>query len=325
VGLIGAGNFATNMILPNLRNVKKTHIKAIADAQGEKAKFAAKKYNCEVATSDYKDILNDKEIDLAIIATRHNLHARIASEALKKDKNVHLEKPMALNMNQLKDVIKAAQNSKGRLMTGFNRRFAPHIIEAKKILAQVQTPLLMYYRINAGHIPKESWVHDPEEGGGRIIGEVCHFIDLLQFLANSPPVKVYATQINAQEPVIDKDNVEILIDFANGSRGSILYTSLGSKAAPKEYLEIFADEKVFIVDNFRSSRSYIQNKTKKIGKYAQDKGHHGELEAFTQAILNGDLSPIPLDEQVLATLTTFKVLKSLETGKPIEINLSEVL
>jgi len=325
VGLIGAGNFATNMILPNLRKVKKINIKGIADAQGEKAKFAANKYNCELATSDYKDILNDEEIDLVIIATRHNLHAQISAEALKKNKNVHLEKPMALNVEQLKEVIKAESASKGRLMIGINRRFAPHIIEVKKLLAQVQTPLLMYYRINAGYIPKESWVHDPEEGGGRIIGEVCHFIDLLQFLAESPPVKVYATQINAREPVIERDNVEIIIDFANGSRGSILYTSLGSKAVPKEYLEVFADEKVLIIDNFRLSRFYIRNKLKKIGKYAQDKGHHKELESFAQAIFTGDSSPIPMPEQILATLTTFKILESLETGMPIEINLSTVL
>ncbi|MCK4827096.1 Gfo/Idh/MocA family oxidoreductase, partial [bacterium] len=182
-GLIGAGNFATNIILPNLRKVKKVNIKAIADAQGEKARFAANKYDCELATSDYSDLLNDEEINLLIIATRHNLHAKIASEALKKDKNVHLEKPMALNINQLKDVVKAERDSKGRLMIGFNRRFAPHIIKTKKLLSQINTPLLMYYRINAGYIPKESWVHDPEEGGGRIIGEVCHFIDLRQFLA----------------------------------------------------------------------------------------------------------------------------------------------
>jgi len=278
------------------------NIKAIADAQGEKARFAANKYDCELATSDYSDLLNDEEINLLIIATRHNLHAKIASEALKKDKNVYLEKPMALNINQLKDVVKAERDSKGRLMIGFNRRFAPHIIKTKKLLAQVSTPLLMYYRINAGYIPKESWVHDPEEGGGRIIGEVCHFIDLLQFLANSPPARVYATKIRAQDPVIASDNVEILIDFANGSRGSILYTSLGSKAAPKEYLEIFADENVLIIDNFRSARFYIKNKSKKIRKFTQDKGHYKELEIFTQTILAGDSSPISMDEQVLATL-----------------------
>lgn len=324
-GLIGAGNFATNIILPNLRKVKKVNIKAIADAQGEKARFAANKYDCELATSDYTDLLNDEEINLLIIATRHNLHAKIASEALKKDKNVQLEKPMALNINQLKDVVKAERDSKGRLMIGFNRRFAPHIIKTKKLLAQVNTPLLMYYRINAGYVPKKSWVHDPEEGGGRIIGEVCHFIDLLQFLANSPPTRVYATKIRAQDPVIASDNVEILIDFANGSRGSILYTSLGSKAAPKEYLEIFADKNVLIIDNFRSARFYIKNKSKKIRKFTQDKGHYKELEIFTQAILAGDSSPISMDEQVLATLSTFKVLESLEKKEPVEINISEVL
>lgn len=324
-GLIGAGIFATNMILPNLRKIKELKIKAIADVRGEIAKNAANKYHCQYVTSDYMDILNDEEIDLIIIATRHNLHAKIAIEALRKDKNVHLEKPMALNINQLKDVIEAEHTSKRRLMIGFNRRFAWHTTELKKSLAKINTPLMIYYRINAGHIPKESWVHDPEEGGGRIIGEVCHFVDLLQFLTNSAPERVYATNISAREPVIDNDNIEIIIDFANGSIGSILYTSLGSKAASKEYIEIFADEHVLIIDNFKSGRFYDKYKSKKLRRFTQDKGHYKELETFTRAILNGDPSPIPMKEQILSTLVTFKILESLERKESLKIDLSEVL
>jgi len=325
VGLIGAGNFATNIILPNLKKIKYINITATADAQGERAKNTAKKYRCKFITSNYMDILNDEKTDLVIIATRHNLHSKIACEALKKDKNVHLEKPMALNINQLKNVINAERNSKGMLMIGFNRRFAQHIIEAKKYLTKINTPMMMYYRINAGYIPKESWVHDSEEGGGRIIGEVCHFIDTLQFLANSPPEKVYASKISAQKPVIENDNIEIIIDFANGSRGSILYTSLGSKGAPKEYLEIFADENVLIIDNFKSGRFFIKKKSKKLRRFIQDKGHYKEFETFARAILNGDSSPISMKEQILATLTTFKVLESLEKKEPIEIHVSKLL
>lgn len=325
VGLIGAGSFATNIILPNLKKIKKINIQAIVDAKGERAKNVATKFHCKYITSDYVDILNDEKINLVIIATRHNLHAKIAIESLKKDKNVHLEKPMALNIKQLKEVMESEKISNGRLMLGFNRRFAPLIIDAKKQLSKINTPLMIYYRINAGYIPKESWVHDKDEGGGRIIGEVCHFIDLLQFLTNSTPERVYATKISAQEPIIENDNVEIIIDFSNGSRGIILYTSLGTKAVTKEYLEIFADENVIIIDNFKSGKFYEKNKSKKLRLSSQDKGHRKEFEIFTQAILNGDPSPISMVEQIISTLTTYRVLESIEKKEPVEINLSEIL
>ena len=325
VGLIGSGNFAHNVILPSIKKIKNLKLKSIADAKGERAKRAANKYKCEYITSDYSAILNDEDIDFVIIATRHDLHAQIAAEALKKDKNVHVEKPMALNIDQLKELVKVESASKGRLMVGFNRRFAPYIIETKKLLNNIQTPMLIYYRVNAGYIPKENWVHDPEEGGGRIIGEVCHFVDLLQFIANSVPEKVYATKISAKEPLIENDNFEVIIDFSNGSRGSILYTSLGSKAAPKEYIEIFADDKVIIIDNFKSGKFYIKNTFKKFRRFNLDKGHRKEFEAFTKAILNGEPSPIPMKEQTLAALVTFKILESLEKREPVRINLSEVL
>jgi predicted dehydrogenase/threonine dehydrogenase-like Zn-dependent dehydrogenase len=323
-GLIGSGNFAHNVILPCIKKIKYLNLKAIVDAKGERAKRAANKYKCEYVTSDYNTVLNDENIDLVIISTRHDLHVQIAIQALKKDKNVHLEKPMALNMKQLKELVKAESASKGRLMVGFNRRFAPHVIETKKLLTDTQTPMLIYYRVNAGYIPKEHWVHDLEEGGGRIIGEVCHFVDLFQFLTNSAPEKVYATKISAKEPVIESDNVEIMIDFSNGSRGSILYTSLGSKAASKEYIEIFTDDTVAIIDNFKSGKFFRKNRLKKLRRFNLDKGHHKEFETFTKAILNGEPAPISMEEQILATLVTFKILESLEKKEPVEINLSEV-
>lgn len=325
VGLIGSGNFATGTILPNLKKINKINIRAIADIQGEKAKSAANKYQCQYATSDYMDILNDEKIDLVFIATRHNLHAKIAIEALKKEKNVHLEKPMALNLGQLKELIKAERLSSGRLMVGFNRRFAPHTAQVKKLLTDISTPMMIYYRINAGYIPKESWLHDPEEGGGRIIGEVCHFVDLLQFLTNSFPEKVYASKISAHAPLIEHDNVEISVEFTDGSRGTILYTSMGCKAAPKEYMEIFADEKVVVIDNFKTGKFYIKNKLKNMHRFKQDKGHHKEFETFAQSILNGETSPIPMKEQITATLVTFKILESLEKKEPVKIDLAEVL
>lgn len=324
-GLIGAGSFAQTIILPSINKIKELKLKAVADARGETAKYVANKYNCKYATSDYLEILDDEEIELIIIATRHNLHAKIACEALKRNKNVHLEKPLALDYEQLKDVIEAERGSKGRLMVGFNRRFAPLTTEVNKFFASVNTPLMIFYRINAGFIPKEHWVHMPDEGGGRIIGEVCHFVDFIQSITHSSPERVYASKISAVEPTIEKDNVGILIDFADGSRGNILYTSLGTKAVPKEYIEIFADERAVIISNFISAKFFDRNKSKKVKKFIQDKGHHRQFENFVNAILVDNPSPISTNDLFLTSMVTFKILESLDRKEPITVDISEVL
>lgn len=315
VGLIGGGSFAKSTILPNLKRLDKVHIKAVATATGKSAQWIGKKYGCEYATTDYREILDDESIDLVVIATRHNLHAPIVVEALKRDKNVHVEKPLTLDVEQLKAVIEAEKNSQGRLMVGFNRRFAPQAIEAKKRFSKRMTPLMVHYRVNAGYIPPDHWIHDPEEGGGRIIGEVCHFVDFLQFLIGAAPERVYATKISGGEDIIAEDNVNIAIDFADGSRGTILYTALGDKSLPKEYIEIFGDGKVMVINNF---------KTRGPLSLGQDKGHYGEFRAFIQAILEGQPSPIPMRELALTTLTTFRIHESLEKGAPVSVSLNEL-
>ena len=174
---------------------------------------------------------------------------------------------------------------------------------------------MIHYRVNAGYIPPDHWVHDPVEGGGRIIGEVCHFVDFLQFLTGAAPERVYATKISGGKSVIAEDNVSITIDFADGSRGSILYTALGSKSLPKEYIEIFGDGKAMIIDNFKAGGPF---------NLVQDKGHYGEFRAFTEAILNGKPSPISMKELALTTLVTFKIHESLKSRTPISINLEEI-
>lgn len=323
VGLIGAGNFASHIILPSLNRIPSANLRAIADIEGPKANAASRKTPCAYITSDYREILGDDAIDLVVVATRHDQHAAIASEALRKNKNVHLEKPLALNLAQLKEVIEAERSSEGRLMVGFNRRFSPHIVETKRFLEKVNTPLLMYSRVNAGYIPRDNWVHDPEVGGGRIVGEACHFIDLLLFLAESNPQRVFASKVQGREPVNEDDNVTMSIDFANGSRGLILYTSLGNRSAPKEYFEIFADEKVIVIDNFHSSRFFQKNTSRKIRGHKQDKGHLSEFRSFISAIIQGEPSPISMEDQILTTMTSFKVLDAIKTREPQHIDISE--
>ena len=200
-------------------------------------------------------------------------------------------------------------------MVGFNRRFAPQAIKARERFSNRKTPLMIHYRVNAGYIPPDHWVHDPVEGGGRIIGEVCHFVDFLQFLTGAEPKRVYAAKAAAGANVIAEDNVSIMIDFADGSTGTILYTALGDKSLPKEYIEIFGGGKAMSINNFRSGRILSLN---------QDKGHYGEFRAFTEAILNGKPSPISARELVLTTLVTFKIHESLKSGMLVNIDLEEI-
>jgi predicted dehydrogenase/threonine dehydrogenase-like Zn-dependent dehydrogenase len=329
IGLIGAGNFAKAVLLPNLRKVPSVYFKGVATATGLSAKHAGEKYGFEYCTSDYHEILDDPEITAVFIVTRHNLHAPLVIEALNRGKAVYVEKPLALNEAELKQMIEAYQtlSPETLLMVGFNRRFAPFTQEAKRFFANRAGPLVVNYRINAGFIPKESWVHDPEEGGGRIVGEVCHFVDFIQYITGSAPVKVYAEAIPRQDKsALTSDTVCVNLKFKDGSMGTINYLANGDKALPKERIEIFGDNSIFIIDNFRSIEWVRRGKRKRRKSWLrQDKGHLGELQAFVEAIKDGKPSPIDFQEAVMTTLTTFKIVESIARGVPIEIDLSEVV
>ncbi len=318
--LIGAGNFAGSITLPNLKKLANVNICAIVDASSSTAENVGQKYKCRYCTTDYHRVLDDDDINTVFITTRHNLHAQIVIEALRKHKNVFVEKPLCISEEELKQVITVyrrmvADNHSPLLMVGFNRRFAPQVVRARQKFSNRSTPLMINYRINAGYIPPEHWVHDPHQGGGRIIGEVCHFADLLQFLTGSAPVKLYATAAAAGTNSSADDNVSIVIDFADGSRGTILYTALGDSAFGKEYIEIFGDRTSLVINDFRNSR---------FGS-SRNKGHFNALRLFTEAVLNAAVSPIPLDQIVLSTLTTLKILQSLRTGQPVKVDLSELV
>jgi polar amino acid transport system substrate-binding protein len=204
-------------------------------------------------------------------------------------------------------------------MVGFNRRFSHFTKSAKDFFASRMFPLAVNYRINAGFIPRDNWVHDPKEGGGRIIGEVCHFVDLIQYLIGSEPTKVYAETItsnNAEQ--VDADNVNITLKFHDGSLGSISYLANGDKSFEKERIEAFGGGSTCVIDDFRSAM-LVRNGGKKWLKSKQDKGHRAELEAFVQAVKSGDEMPIPFQEIVMTTLTTFKIIESIQKGTPVEI------
>ncbi len=318
VGIIGGGNFARSTLIPVIKNLKETSLDAVADSEGRIADYIGKQYGCKYTTSDYKEILKDKSIDMVVITTPHNLHSKMVIESLEAGKHIHVEKPLCLNETELKQILKIYNkvNSEGKaksatmLMVGFNRRFSPDAKRIKTKFKNRKTPLMMFYRVNAGRIPEDHWIQDPEVGGGRIIGEVCHFIDLMQFLTDSKPVKIYASGAQGDKNIIKEDNINVLIDFEDGSRGNLLYTSLGSKSFPKEYLEVFCDRHVEVINNF---------KTGMLGS-SQDKGHKNEFIEFANSIKQGRPSPISMESIYYTTLTTFKIKESLGTGKPILID-----
>ena len=300
LGVIGAGGYVPAMLLPHFKT-EGVEFRSIATASGISAHDVGKRFGFVEAVSTANDVLDDPDINLVVIGTRHDLHAELARRALERNKNVFVEKPLALNDEQLDGVLAAAEASSGRLMVGFNRRFSPLAQQAKAHFANRDTPLSILYRVNAGHIPKEHWTQDPIEGGGRIVGEVCHFIDLMQFLSEAPPVSVYAESISAKSPkIIDADSVFITLRFADGSNGVIAYLSEGDKSLPKERIEIFGGGKSFVIDDFRTGK-------------IQDKGQRSQVQQICTTLRDGGPSSISLDELAATSRATFRVLDSLRS------------
>jgi polar amino acid transport system substrate-binding protein len=320
IGMIGAGNYATLMLLPHLSKMRDVELVGVSTSTGMSGKHTAEKFGFRFCTTDNTEIFEDKDINVAVIATRHNLHAKLAVDALSSGKHVFVEKPLAVNEEELELIVNAVHKCDTHLMVGFNRRFAPLVLEAKKFFREQPGPLSMIYRVNAGAIPPDHWTQDPEEGGGRVIGEVCHFVDLLQFLCSAKPSKVYALAGGKPKGDPTEDNVTITVAFENGSIGTIAYFSTGDKAIPKEYIEVYGAGKTFILDDFRRARYASGGNVRTIRGFGQDKGQAGTLSAFVESILGKRPVPIPFDELVYTTLTTFRVLDSIRTGSvmPIE-------
>jgi len=320
VGFIGPGNFAQTCLLPNIKG-NKINFVGVADVQGTIAKMVAKKYGYKYCTSDYKKLLDDKIISTIFIATRHNLHAQLIIESFKAGKHVFCEKPLCLNKKELNEVIKiynqTNQTNQKNLIVGYNRRFAPLTIEAKQFMDDKVGPYIINYRINAGMLPKDHWLFDLKQGGGRIIGEVCHFIDLISYFTQSRLTSVYAECLSGTKTV-SNDNISATLKYEDGSIGSISYFAVGDKDFPKERIEIFGDEKVCVINDFREaifSSDGKQTKTKK----SQDKGFSNEIKAFFDAIKNGKPSPIPFEQIVETTLATFAINESINTGKAVDL------
>ncbi len=313
IGFIGAGSFAQTSLLPHL---KKFNLVSVCTTDGLTASNVARKFGFQRFTTNPDDILNDPEINVVFIATRHDSHARYVEKALQNDKKVFVEKPLAVNFDELRSIIELDVEDKF-LMVGFNRRFAKSITDIKKHFPK--GPFNFLYRVNAGKLPLEHWTQF-EEQGGRIIGEVCHFIDTLSFLCDSYPKTVFAQSISDEiGKNKEEDTVSILIKFEDGSIGTIIYQANGDSALPKEYLEVSALQRTAVLHNFEKVDFYTGNK--KVTKNYSGKGHKEEVLAFIEAIKKGDNPPIELKSIYLTTQTTFSIIESLRTGKVVEVKI----
>ena len=323
-GLIGAGNFMSGTIEPSLKSAVNSEVIWVTSASGLSAADLGRKIGAPTVGSDYTELIASPDVDAVISATRHDLAARIAIESLNAGKPVHVEKPLALTLDDLKSVSSAAAESSAILHVGFNRRFAPLVVPLKQHFQNANTPLSMIYRVNAGWIDPSHWVHDPVEGGGRILGEVCHFIDLMQHLTDATPASVVANRIRPdRENVLSDDNVQIVISFADGSSGTIIYSALGAPSQPKEHIEVLGGRKSATLDDFRSLMLF-DNSTRTIKNKSGDKGHVKQFQLFSEAIKSGSEPPIPTADLIASTLATLAIPTSLESGQPVDLDLANI-
>jgi polar amino acid transport system substrate-binding protein len=317
IGFIGAGSFAQKFLIPFAKQEGK--LVSVVTSRGFTAKNVSEKFGFRDHSTDTHTVLADPAVNTVFVATRHDTHARLAVAALESGKNVFVEKPLALTEDELAEVVEVgSRRTDCRLMVGYNRRFSPLARYAKEVFQHVSWPLLINYRVNAGFLPKEHWIQS-EQGGGRILGEVCHFVDLMQFLTGSEPVDVYAVSVNADNAQMpDQDNVAVLMHFQNGSVGQISYLACGDKSLSKERIEVFGGGQSFIIDDFRVGEHYAGGCRR--GLRLPGKGHKEEVTAFMLAIRDGCDSPIPLESLVLTSVTTFAILDVLRTGLPQAIS-----
>ena len=314
IGFIGAGSFAQSYLLPPVKQ-SGANLATVVTSRGISAKNVAAKFGFGKASSDSSDVITDPAVDTVFIATQHDTHATYALACLKAGKKVFVEKPLAMTVEELENIRVFQEQHGGMLMVGFNRRFSPVAMAMRKEFRDVADPLVINYRVNAGFIPREHWAQQAETGGGRIIGEACHFIDLMQFFTGSLPEKVYAECLGSQNSRIkNDDNIVITVRFRNGSVGTISYVAEGDKALAKERVEIFGGGKVGVILDFRSGEVYHHNKVKMLK--LEGKGHKQEVEAFLDASRMGGASPIPFESMYYTTLATFRILDSLAAGVP---------
>jgi predicted dehydrogenase/threonine dehydrogenase-like Zn-dependent dehydrogenase len=320
LGVIGAGNYANAVFLPAVKKTGGVRLAGVASSGGLSAQHSARKFGFSFATSAAADILSSKEVNVVAVLTRHQSHASLALAALQNGKHVYCEKPLALQKTELDHIAKALEK-KGHpcLSVGFNRRFAPMSRALKSFFQDSTEPFYIHYRVNAGFIPASHWLHDPDQGGGRLVGEGCHFIDYLCFLTGQTPLEVSALALPDRNKY-SRDNFLVTVKFADGSLGSLAYLSNGSKRYGKEYIEVFSAGKIGILDDFRSLQLIDENHTTtERSALRQDKGHQAAWQAFLSAVRGQAAEPIPYRELLLSSYPTLACRQALLAGQPVNL------
>ena len=318
LGVLGAGLYANATLLPVIKKNKDFELIGIASSGGLHAQHSGKKFGCQYATSSEDEIINDPNINTVAILTRHDSHADLVIKALKAGKNVFVEKPLATNSAQLSAISKQLKaNSHSLLTVGFNRRFSPLAQNLKSTIENRHEPLHAHYRINAGYLPSNHWTQDPALGGGRIIGEACHFIDMITFLVGAPPISVTAHAL-PDGGKYREDNVSMTFTFPDGSLGVVDYLANGDKSFPKERLEVFCEGMITVLDDYVSLTT-VKDGKKKVENMTQDKGWKAEMTAFAAAIKNGGEPPIPYEHLIGVTKSTIAAVESIRKRQPMDI------
>ena len=313
VAVIGAGSFAQAYHLPNLKRIPFYNIRAIVTKTGTSAKSVAEKYGAQYCSTDYKEVLNDKDVDIVLIATRHNLHAPLIVEAAKAGKQIFVEKPIALTYEQCKEVYEAVTSSQVNLTIGFNRRFSPLAQKMKRLAEKRNSPMMINLRVNSAGMKKEHWINDPDEGGGAIVGEGCHFFDFINWLIDAEPRRIYAEMISSNDPsLVDANNIVCTLSYENGSIASFIYSTIGNESLSKERIEVFMDGGVVVIDDFKELIvSGLGGKGEKL--LQTEKGQFELLQEYGRCLRGeskGEDLPSVLDG-IKATVCSLKALSLL--------------
>jgi predicted dehydrogenase len=322
ISFIGAGSYATAVLIPAFKKTG-ARLKAIGSSSGVTSVHAGRKFGFEEMTTDVGKIIADADTQAIVVVTRHNSHAQLVCSALKAGKHVFVEKPLALTLEELEEIravteeeSQVSSDATARalplLMVGFNRRFAPHIEKMKSLLTAVKEPKAFVMTINAGVIPPDHWAHDREVGGGRILGEACHFVDLLRHLAGSPIRSFEAVSFGKVPGLpVAEDKASIILRFDDGSMATIHYLANGHKSFPKERLEVFAGGRILQLDNYRKLRGFGWKNFKTMNLWRQNKGQHACVEAFVQAVTKQRPAPIPFDELMEVSRISIQIAEAL--------------
>lgn len=321
-GVIGGGLFGKAVFLPVLSRTPGIDLRRLSTSQSATALHTARKFGFAGTTTDYREVLAEPDIDAVLILTPHRTHAAMVLEAIARDKHVFVEKPLCVDETELHAIHDACTGRVGApgryLMVGYNRKFSPHTEKIRDFVADRHDPLVISYRVNAGHVPKAHWVHAEEEGGSRIVGEICHFVDWIMCVTGSRPVRVYAERVSGNDrTVVNSDNVVITLKLDDGSIGTILYCAQGDRAVPRERIEVYSEGGLAVCTDFRETVLYRCGR-RTFRTWGQQLGYAQELAHFRDAVA-GCAERIPFGDLYLSTLTVFKITDSLQRGRPVEV------